>query len=229
MKTLYFSLFVFLILVCQIKCAYKYLDKEEFYSMLKKDKRGLEYYNRVIDNLKKILNYYVYIDLIKNPPQPEHLPDYHPKVDTYAELEKIRSEINNETYFYDFFRKIRFLIDSYKDAHMSYGLKGFPSRYSFLCPVKLKTIEPENGTAYMTAEINYNDPSFFKNGTEVFEIIKENIGEPILEINGQSPLISFKILEVNFLNLKIPKQIMLFKHINMQPHMSSISLSMKMN
>ena len=205
MKPLYFSLFIFLILVCHIKCAYKHLDKEEFYSMLKKDKRGLEYYNRVIDNLKKILNYYVYIDLIKNPPQPEHLPDYHPKVDTHAELEKIRSEISNETYFYDFFRKIRFLIDSYKDAHMSYGLKGFPSRYSFLCPVKLKTIEPENGTAYMTAEINYNDPSFFKNGTEVFEIIKENIGEPILEINGQSPFDFIQNFGGKFFKLKNPQ------------------------
>ena len=101
--------------------------------------KGLDFYNNVIDDLKKILNYYVYIDLAKNPPQPSFDKDYFPKVDTYAELKKIRSELTEETNYYDFFRKIRILIDSYRDAHMSYGLRIFPSYYAFLCPIKSTT------------------------------------------------------------------------------------------
>ena len=152
MKSNKYSLLVFLFLICSIHCGYKILDKEEFYKQQKGNKKGLDYYNNVIDDLKKILNYYVFIDVYKNPPQPAFDDHYFPIVDTFAELENIRSKITEDTNYYDFFRKIREFIDSYKDAHMSYGLNAFPTKYAFLCPIKLKTIEPENGTIYMTKE-----------------------------------------------------------------------------
>ena len=214
MKSNKYSLLVFLFLICSIHCGYKILDKEEFYKQQKGNKKGLDYYNNVIDDLKKILNYYVFIDVYKNPPQPAFDDHYFPIVDTFAELENIRSEITEDTNYYDFFRKIREFIDSYKDAHMSYGLNAFPSKYAFLCPIKLKTIEPENGTIYMTAELAYNDETYFKNGTEVFEVIERNKDVSILSINGQSPFDFMQNFGNKFFNLKNPQATYAFKTHN---------------
>ena len=214
MKSNKYSLLVFLFLICSIHCGYKILDKEEFYKQQKGNKKGLDYYNNVIDDLKKILNYYVFIDVYKNPPQPAFDDHYFPIVDTFAELENIRSKITEDTNYYDFFRKIREFIDSYKDAHMSYGLNAFPSKYAFLCPIKLKTIEPENGTIYMTAELAYNDETYFKNGTEVFEVIERNKDVSILSINGQSPFDFMQNFGNKFFNLKNPHATYAFKTHN---------------
>ena len=214
MKSNKYSLLVFLFLICSIHCGYKILDKEEFYKQQKGNKKGLDYYNNVIDDLKKILNYYVFIDVYKNPPQPAFDDHYFPIVDTFAELENIRSQITEDTNYYDFFRKIREFIDSYKDAHMSYGLNAFPTKYAFLCPIKLKTVEPENGTIYMTAELAYNDESYFKNGTEVFEVIERNKDVSILSINGQSPFDFMQNFGNKFFNLKNPHATYAFKTHN---------------
>ena len=214
MKSNKYSLLVFLFLICSIHCGYKILDKEEFYKQQKGNKKGLDYYNNVIDDLKKILNYYVFIDVYKNPPQPSFDDHYFPIVDTFAELENIRSKITEDTNYYDFFRKIREFIDSYKDAHMSYGLNAFPTKYAFLCPIKLKTIEPENGTIYMTAELAYNDEAYFKNGTEVFEVIERNKDVSILSINGQSPFDFMQNFGNKFFNLKNPQATYAFKTHN---------------
>ena len=214
MKSNKYSLLVFLFLICSIHCGYKILDKEEFYKQQKGNKKGLDYYNNVIDDLKKILNYYVFIDVYKNPPQPAFDDHYFPIVDTFAELENIRSQIIEDTNYYDFFRKIREFINSYKDAHMSYGLNAFPTKYAFLCPIKLKTVEPENGTIYMTAELAYNDESYFKNGTEVFEVIERNKDVSILSINGQSPFDFMQNFGNKFFNLKNPHATYAFKTHN---------------
>lgn len=197
--------------------------------MQKRDKRGLDYYNAVLDDLKKILNYYVYIDLYKNPPQPDFDKNYYLKVNTYEELEKILSVITNETNYYDFFRKIRLLIDSYKDAHMSYGLKGFSFEYQFLYPIKLITKQQEDGTPYMLAEIAFNNESYFMNGTEVFKIIEENKGHSIDKINGQSPYNFIQNFGGKFINLKNPHANYAFKMPNIELQLLYIFLLMKMN
>ena len=204
----FLSLFTLIVVIYYINCAYTIRNKEKFYNELKRDKRGTDFYNSVIDNLKKILDYFVYIDLYKNPPQPASIPNYFPKVDTIARLEKIRSEINNDTYYYDFFRKIRFLIDDYRDAHMSYGLRGFPypkiGRFLFLCPMKLITVKDKNNNIYMTGEIAFNESDYFQNGTEVFKIIKENLGKPIAKINGKTPFDFIQEFGGKFFKLKNP-------------------------
>ena len=91
MKPNLFSVFSFLILIYSIRCAYKILDKDQFYTQLKSEKKGTEYYNSVIEHLKQILNYFVNIDLFKNPPQPSFDENYYPKVDTISILDQIKS------------------------------------------------------------------------------------------------------------------------------------------
>ena len=213
MKINSLSLYFFLFLICSINCGYTILDKAQFYQRQKEVKKGLKYYNQVLDDLKKLLEYYVYIDLLKNPPQPSGLPNYNPKVDTIEEIEKIRSNLSNETNYYDFFRKIRLLIDSYKDAHMSYGLRGYSFDYVFLSPIKLITVQPEHGSPYMIASA-INDETYFKNGTKVFKIINDNEGKSIHTINGQSPFDFIQNFGGKFFNLKNPQANYAFKTHN---------------
>ena len=124
------------LLIMFVKSSYKVLSQKEFYEKVRSDKLGKNIYIKIIDNLKKILNYYIYIDLLKNPPQPKFDPNYHSKVDTIKYLDDLKNKITDETNSYDFYRDIRLLIDSYKDAHMSYGFKGFGyEKYALLCPI----------------------------------------------------------------------------------------------
>ena len=109
MKANLFSIFSLLILIYSIQCAYKILDKDEFYAQLKNDKKGTEYYNSVIEHLKQILNYFVYIELFKNPPQPSFDQNYYPKVDTISIFDQIKSNITNETYIMIFTEELNYL------------------------------------------------------------------------------------------------------------------------
>ena len=182
-----FYIFIIFLLIIFVKSSYKVLSQEEFYERVRGDKLGKNNYIKIIDNLKKLLNYYVYIDLLKNPPQPDFDLNYHSKVDTIEYLDKLQSKISDETNSYDFYREIRLLIDSYKDAHMSYGFQGFGyQKYALLCPIKLTTKIDKDNKAYSIAEAEY-DESFFRNGTEIFKIINQNKGEPIKSINGKTP------------------------------------------
>ena len=212
MKVNYLLLCFFLFLIHSINCDYKILDTDKFYKEQKGIKKGLNYYNQVLDDLKKILEYYVYIDVLKSPPQPNDLPNYNPKVDTMKEIEKIRSNLTNETNYYDFFRKITLLVGSYKDAHMSYGLRGYSFNYVFFSPIQLRTVQPKKGLPYMTASAINED--YFKNATEIFEIIKANEGQSIHTINGQSPFDFIQNFGGEFFNLKNPQANYAFKTHN---------------
>ena len=220
MKKNLLYIFILIIVIYSINCAYIIHNKTEFYDKLKNDTKGSEYYYSVIEHLKQILNYFVYIDLFKNPPQPSFDENYHPKVDTLAKLEQIKSYITNETYYYDFYRNITLLIHSYKDAHMSYALRGIPFKYVFLCPMKLTTKKFDNGTAYMTGEVAFNNEAYFKNGTNVLEIITKNLGNPIKKINGKTPFEYIQTFGGDFFNLKNPQANYAFKtHQYVSPFM----------
>jgi hypothetical protein len=54
----------------------------------------------------------------------------------------------------------------------------------------------------MTGEIAFNDKTYFKNGTDVFNTIKKNIGNPISKINGKTPFEFMQTFGGDFFNLK---------------------------
>ena len=194
-------IFIFFIVV-PIKCYYNILEKEEFYNIVKSDKRGQKYYLEVIENLEKILNYYVYLELAKNPPQPSFDPNYFPKVDTIGYLENLKTKITEDTNSYDFYRDLKILIDGYKDAHMSYGFKGYNySKYVFLCPIKIKTKINSNNEIYSTGEMEFQE-SYFRNGTEIIKIINKNKDEPIKYINNMPPIQFIQTYGNPFMQLK---------------------------
>ena len=59
----------------------------------------------LINNLKNIVERYVYLDILKNPPQPKE--NYHNIVDLIEELENVNTE---ERPLYDFVRDVNLII-----------------------------------------------------------------------------------------------------------------------
>lgn len=63
------------------------------------------YINNVISNLVKIIDNYIYLDIIKNPPEPNGLDDYaHSKINLIDALNKIN---RNNRQFYEFYIELR--------------------------------------------------------------------------------------------------------------------------
>ena len=199
----YFHFLISILFIIPIKSDYKIWEKDEFYNTIRSDKKGKQYYTDVIINLEKILNYYVYIELLKNPPQPNFDSDYFPKVDTIESLEKIKNKITDDTNSFDFYRDLKILIDSYRDAHMTYGLRQNFNyfKYVFLCPIKLTTKIGSNNEIYATGEMAFSK-EYFKNGEEISNIIIKNKDEPIMTINGKTPFEFIQTFGNPFMQLK---------------------------
>jgi len=70
------------------------------------------YMNNIISNLTSLLEGYVYLDIVKNPPNSKHQ-----KINLIEELKKINTTSNKP--FYNFFREIRRVIGSVKDVHLA--------------------------------------------------------------------------------------------------------------
>ena len=72
---------------------------------------------KIIDNLKNVLEIYVYLDLAQNPPPVNGDPNYHHKpINLKAELDKV-SKVNRK--FYEFYQDIEKIIKSTKDLHFN--------------------------------------------------------------------------------------------------------------
>ena len=72
---------------------------------------------KIINNLKDLLDIYVYIDIAKNPPNIENYPNYHHRpIDLKAELDKV-SKSNRK--FYEFYQEIEKILTSTRDLHFN--------------------------------------------------------------------------------------------------------------
>lgn len=195
--------FLMLIIFHYVNLKYKILQPEEFYSTVQ-IRKGSSFYKEIITNLKILIQYFVYINIAKNPPQPSFDTEYFPKIDTLSYLDNLYSNITEDTNNYDFFRKLRFLVDTYKDAHMSYGIKGFNYfSYVFLSPIKLITKIDNSGNPYMTAVTNpITSYEYFRDGEHVFMVINQNKDIKVESINGENPFDFIQNFGGKFFNLK---------------------------
>ena len=78
---------------------YILLDPLKFFNYINEIKISEERATKIVNNLTKILERYVFLDILKNPPEPKE--DYYNKVDLINELKKIN--LKNK-YFYQFYR-----------------------------------------------------------------------------------------------------------------------------
>ena len=96
----------------------KIFEIEEFFELIYKTNVTKQDSTKLINNLKKILERYVYLDIAKLPPQPSggHITE----VDLIKELSNVNQE---ERPLYDFYRDVKIIIDKCQDLHLNIDLK----------------------------------------------------------------------------------------------------------
>ena len=95
-----------------INSEFEAFELDVFFNMIKKIEISQEDSEKLINNLKKILERYVYLDILKNPPQPSE--KYHNKVDLIKEISDINT---NKRPLYDFYRDLKIVISKAQDLH----------------------------------------------------------------------------------------------------------------
>ena len=109
---------------------YEKVKIEEIIQELESEKLSKNETEQIIKNIISLLDRYVFIDIAKNPPQPDGYEKYHESFNMIEELNKINTE---DRTFYDFYRDIRIVFGKTKDLHLSMSSK---ITYSFCFPLK---------------------------------------------------------------------------------------------
>ena len=180
----------------------KIFEIEEFFELIYQTNITKQDSTKLINNLKKILERYVYLDIAKLPPQPSggHITE----VDLIKELSNVNQE---ERPLYDFYRDVKIIIDKCQDLHLNIDLKrefssGITLENSLLFfPLILFIADAENK---VVASVPNSLFPFEESDSEIFEIITRNQGENIISINGQDPIDYIQNFNGDFRKLKNP-------------------------
>ena len=148
---------------------------------------------KIINDITKILERYVFLDIIKKPPQPPNKKNYYNQVNLIEELKLVKT---GKRSFFDFYRDIRTIIDKCQDRHLFFYINENFEDFAFLrnslliSPVFLY-IEDKN--VYFITNNNY---------PLNLNIIED---KPIKTINGLSPFEYIQTFNDNFLQYKSPQ------------------------
>ena len=153
---------------------------------------GSSYYKEAIDDIIKLVEPYVYLDILKNPPQPEGFSNYFKPVDLIAELKKVKTEGTN---FYDFYRSVQKTLNSAKDGHFYFDFPGnrvFDNKlvdFYAILPLKLNIdINNDNEPGMKGVPLGGKIYEKYPNGPAIKEVIERNMNNFIVSINGISPI-----------------------------------------
>ena len=155
---------------------YEILSFDEMIYKLNQNKYTEKEYRNIISNISELLEYYVYLDIAKNPPNSL------PKVDLIKEIKSINIE---KLKFYDFYLKISNILFSVQDAHLRISFKQLDN-YEYYSPIYyyIKTIDNYN---YVFLDFN---PDNFLN-IPFNETLKSEIEKfkqfKIIKINDNNP------------------------------------------
>ena len=158
----------------------------------------------LISNLEKILERYVYLDILKNPPQPKDKEDYFNSDDLIKEFNEINTEKRT---FYDFYRDLKSIISKCQNINLNINLnKEFSPGISllnsiFISPFAL-IIENEEVYAIPINEEYFNKTEKDKN---LIKLIEQNAKIPINFINNENPIDYIQNFNGEFKKLKSPQ------------------------
>ena len=155
------------------------------------------YMNNVISNLTTLLEGYVYLDIVKNPPN-----SMHKKIDLKEELNKIDTTSNKP--FYEFFREVRRVIGSVKDVHLVLmPLTNQALNYTACVPFSFEIKKDENNE-YQINMKNSSHCNFTYNNTNITDFINNAIGKKtkISSINNQNSFDFFQNFGKEYFDLK---------------------------
>ena len=176
----------------------KIYELNEFFSLIEQTKITEQDSKKVIDTLDKILERYVYLDILKNPPQPSE--NYHNIVYLKENLKNIKT---NERPLYYFYSEVKAVIDKCQDLLLSFDVKRIFGNFDlnksyFIYPIIL-TVDGTEKKVYARTT-NYKD--YFD--PDIINIISQNYneGNPIKTINGLDSLDYILKLNENFEKLK---------------------------
>ncbi len=176
---LYFILFLYLFQKTssnnEIPITYKKYSQKEVIQLINNIIVTEEEYNQIISKINEVLSdYYIYIDILKNPPE---------GFDKIDIIEKLKSINTKNILYYDFYKNISTILYSIKDYHLNFIFNNI-NQYTYLSPIyyEIKTEENVNNL-YLRLSKNieyFND--------------KENLKEKILKCNNK------KIKAINGIN-----------------------------
>ena len=177
----------------------KVYEVKEFFDIIKKVNITEEDSKKLIKCFKAICERYVYLDIIKNPPQPKD--NYFNAVNLLEDLGKINTETRP---LYDFYRDVKMVINKCQDLHFEMNIqRDFgPNINLFYCisisPVVFY-VKDEDKKVYAAPSKNAHifDPN-------IIDIIEANIKNPVRAINGKEPLDYIQNFNKQFWKLKSP-------------------------
>lgn len=159
----------------EIPITYKKYSQKEVIKLINNIIETEEEYNQIISKINEVLSdYYIYIDILKNPPE---------GFDKIDIIEKLKSINTKKMSYYDFYKNISSILYSIKDYHLNFIFNNI-NQYTYLSPIyyEIKTEENVNNL-YLRLSKNieyFND--------------KENLKEKILKCNNK------KIKAINGIN-----------------------------
>lgn len=195
---------------------------------------GSNYYKEALDDIIKLVEPYVFLDILKNPPQPNGFSNYFKPVDLIAELRKVKTE---DTNFYEFYRSVQKALFSVQDGHFSFNFPGnndYDTKltdFSFTLPLKLIIDINDNNEPRMKGvllDINAGKIyDFFPNGSATKEIIERNRNNFITSINGMSPfdfVLNYGSEFYNYLKNKDAKYTYASRVLSVRPMLSAFPM-----
>ena len=164
---------------------------------------------KLLDNLKILVKRYVYLDIIKNPPQPKE--NYFNTVDLLDELNNINTE---ERPLYDFLRDINLIISKCQDEHFSISSNKIIFEYYTLrkmywvSPIRYKITA--NG---VYCEVSKGSGEFDK---DLISNINAKKDIEIIKINNLNPLDFIQSINKGFNQYKSPQAQFIVNIYNME-------------
>ena len=142
---------------------------------------------KIIDNLKDVLEIYVYSDIAKNPPEIDGYPNYHHKpIDLKGELDKV-SKVKRK--FYEFYQEIEQILRSTKDLHFNIYAHQTPKgiqfgQYLAVLPFNFEVRKNDNGQYKIFIKKN----SFFDRlSSSQKDFFEAHLDIPLRKINDIDP------------------------------------------
>ena len=176
-----------------------------------------------IDYIKEIFSQYAFIEILKY-----HPIKYFNKTDIMKELDDYKKEINQDTKFYDFYRKIIKIIQSAHDQHISISFTGINGTQNLnelkdvyiMLPFKIEIDENKNtkilpNTLVEDNQLNEYFPSYEKIKNNSEKIVKFINGLPPFEFirNFGKDFLTFKNINAKFTYTKIVLPLFRLKYI----------------
>ena len=169
----------------------KYCTPAQVMKCVKSVRYESSYYSEVIADIIALTEPYVYLDILKNPPQPAGFPDYFKPVDLIGEL---RAVDTNATDFYEFLRSVKRVLNMARDGHFVFQFLGNEQHenkalnFFALPPVALAAMDGAGGQAEMYAAPMPDEVyDAYPNGAALKEAVLRNANASVESINGKTP------------------------------------------